>query len=113
MVYSTAGRIREEVQQVQGTRPTRALLVAEGRRHVVPPSGGVIGRSRECDVVLADANVSRRHAEIRPSAAGWTVADLGSTNGVLVNGHRVSGAEVLRPGDRIALGTADIGFEVE
>jgi hypothetical protein len=116
MIYSTAGRIREEVAQVQGVRsagPTRALLVAEGRRHVVPPSGGLIGRSRECDVVLADANVSRRHAEIRPSAEGWTIADLGSTNGVLVNGRRISGAEVLRPGDRIALGTADIGFEVE
>jgi hypothetical protein len=113
MIYSTAGRIREEVAQVQGTRPTRALLVAEGRRHVVPPGGGLIGRSRDCDVVLADANVSRRHAEIRPSPAGWTIADLGSTNGVLVNGHRVSGSELLRPGDRIALGTADIGFEVE
>jgi Protein of unknown function (DUF3662)/FHA domain len=115
MVYSTAGRIREEVEQVQGTRaPTRALLVAEGRRHVVPPGGALIGRSRECDVVLSDANVSRRHAEIRPGAAGtWTIADLGSTNGVLVNGHRITGLESLRPGDRIALGTADIGFEVE
>ncbi len=117
MIYSTAGRIREEVQQVQGSRtpaPTRALLVAEGRRHVIPPGGGVIGRSRECEVVLADANVSRRHAEVRPAAAGtWTIADLGSTNGVLVNGHRISGAEALQPGDRIALGTADIGFEVE
>ncbi|MDQ3722938.1 MAG: DUF3662 and FHA domain-containing protein [Actinomycetota bacterium] len=117
MVYSTAGRIREEVEQVQGVRappPTRALLVAEGRRHVVPPGGALIGRSRECDVVLADANVSRRHAEIRPAAAGtWTISDLGSTNGVLVNGSPISGAEALRPGDRIALGTADIGFELE
>jgi hypothetical protein len=114
MIYSTAGRIREEVEQVQGVRPTRALLVAEGRRHVIPPGGALIGRSRECDVVLADANVSRRHAEIRPGAAGtWMISDLGSTNGVLVNGHRISGAASLQPGDRIALGTADIGFEVE
>jgi len=117
MIYSTAGRIREEVEQVQGGRPvgpTRALLVAEGRRHVVPPGGGVIGRSRECDVVLSDANVSRRHAEIRPGAAGtWEISDLGSTNGVLVNGHRIAAAQLLQPGDRIALGTADIGFEVE
>ena len=117
MIYSTAGRIREEVEQVQGVRrvdPARPLLVAEGRRHVIPPGGALIGRSRECDVVLTDANVSRRHAEVRPAAAGtWTIADLGSTNGVLVNGHRISGAEPLRPGDRIALGTADIGFELE
>jgi hypothetical protein len=114
MIYSTAGRIREEVEQVQGVRATRALVVAEGRRHVIPPGGALIGRSRECDVMLADANVSRRHAEILPGAAGtWTISDLGSTNGVLVNGHRISGAEPLQPGDRIALGTADIGFEVE
>jgi predicted component of type VI protein secretion system len=114
MIYSTAGRIREQVEQVQGPRHTRALLVAEGRRHVIPPGGALVGRSRECDIVLADANVSRRHAEVRPAAAGtWTVADLGSTNGVLVNGHRIGGIEPLHPGDRIVLGTADIGFEVE
>ncbi|MBW3607955.1 MAG: DUF3662 and FHA domain-containing protein [Actinobacteria bacterium] len=117
MIYSTAGRIREEVEEVQGVRPprpTRALLLAEGRRHVIAPGGALIGRSRDCDVVLADANVSRRHAEIRPGAADtWTISDLGSTNGVLVNGQRISGAAPLRAGDRIALGTADIGFEVE
>ncbi len=117
MIYSTAGRIRAEVDQVQGVRstsPARALLVAEGRRHVIPPGGALIGRSRECDVVLADANVSRRHAEILPGAAdSWTIADVGSTNGVLVNGRRIEGAEPLQAGDRIVLGTADIGFELE
>ena len=117
MIYSTAGRIRSEVDQVQGVRaprPTRALLVAEGRRHVIPPGGALVGRSRECDVVLADANVSRRHAEILPGAADtWTIADLGSTNGVLLNGRRISGAAQLTPGDRIALGTAEIAFELE
>jgi hypothetical protein len=114
MIYSTAGRLRAPVEQTQGVRPTRALLVAEGRRHVIPPGGAVVGRSRDCDVVLADANVSRRHAEVRPAAAGtWTIADLGSTNGVLVNGHRIAGAEQLQTGDRIALGTAEIGFELQ
>jgi len=114
MIYSTAGRLRAPVEETQGVRPTRALLVAEGRRHVIPPGGAVVGRSRDCDVVLADANVSRRHAEVRPAAAGtWTISDLGSTNGVLVNGHRIAGAEQLQTGDRIALGTAEIGFELQ
>ncbi len=114
MIYSTAGRIRGPVEEAQGPRPTRALLIAEGRRHVIPPGGATIGRSRDCDVVLADANVSRRHAEVLPAAAGaWTVADLGSTNGVLVNGRRIAGAELLTAGDRIALGTAEIAFELE
>lgn len=114
MIYSTAGRIREQVEETQGTRPTRALLLAEGRRHVIPPGGATIGRSRECDIVLADANVSRRHAEVRPGAAGtWTIADLGSTNGVLVNTRRIAGSEPLAAGDRIDLGTAEIKFVCE
>ncbi|MDP2711169.1 MAG: DUF3662 and FHA domain-containing protein [Solirubrobacteraceae bacterium] len=115
MIYSTAGRIRDEVEQVQGARPpTRALLVAEGRRHVVPQGGALIGRSRECDVVLSDANVSRRHAQVLPGATGsWTIADLGSTNGVLVNGQRTDGPAALQSGDRIALGTASMTFELE
>jgi FHA domain-containing protein len=114
MIYSTAGRIRGPVEEAQGTRPTRALLVAEGRRHVIPPGGALVGRSRDCDVVLADANVSRRHAEVRPGAAGtWTIADLGSTNGVRVNGRQIAGGAPLAAGDRIVLGTAEIAFEVE
>jgi hypothetical protein len=114
MIYSTAGRIRGPVEESQGIRPTRALLIAEGRRHVIPPGGATLGRSRDCDIVLSDANVSRRHAEVLPAAAGnWTIADLGSTNGVLVNGRRIAGAEQLTAGDRIALGTAEIAFELE
>ncbi|MDP8968459.1 MAG: FHA domain-containing protein [Actinomycetota bacterium] len=114
MIYSTAGRLREPVEALQGVRPTRALLLAEGRRHVIPPGGALVGRSRDCDVVLTDANVSRRHAEVRPAAAGtWTVADLGSTNGVHVNGRRIQGAAQLQPGDRIALGTAEMRFELD
>jgi predicted component of type VI protein secretion system len=115
MIYSTAGRIREPLEE-SGRKlpPTRALLLAEGRRHVIPAAGATIGRSRDCDVVLADANVSRRHAQVLPAAAGtWTIADLGSTNGVLLNGRRISGAAQLTPGDRIALGTAEIAFELE
>jgi hypothetical protein len=114
MIYSTAGRIRGPVEEAQGPAPTRALLLAEGRRHVIGAAGAIVGRSRDCDIVLADANVSRRHAEIRPAAAGtWTIADLGSTNGVRVNGRQIQGGEALTAGDRIVLGTAEIVFELE
>jgi pSer/pThr/pTyr-binding forkhead associated (FHA) protein len=71
-----------------------------------------IGRSRECDVVIDDANVSRKHAEVRRTIEGWAVVDLGSTNGVKVNGRRVHEA-VLSPGDKIALGLIELGFEEE
>ena len=116
MIYSSAGRIRDEVSRQQPEpRRRRALLLAEGRRHVIGPAGAVIGRSRDCDIVLADANVSRRHAEIRPGHLPdtWTAADLGSTNGVRVNGRPATGPEPLSSGDRISLGTADLTFELE
>jgi pSer/pThr/pTyr-binding forkhead associated (FHA) protein len=63
-------------------------------------------------VVLDDSGISRHHAEIRPSDSGWTVADLGSTNGVLVNGRNIRGAHVLQSGDRLELGSTEILFEL-
>ena len=91
------------------------MLVAEGRRTSSAPGGAIIGRSRDCDIVLDDSNVSRRHAEIRPRGDGWTITDLGSTNGVRVNGRDVRANEPQRPapGDRIELGTVDARFEVD
>ena len=73
----------------------------------------MIGRSRECDIVLSDQNVSRKHAEIRPSGGSWIVRDLGSTNGVKVNGRRIQGAQSLKRGDTIQLGTSSVTFELE
>ncbi|MFL5888980.1 MAG: FhaA domain-containing protein [Solirubrobacteraceae bacterium] len=114
MVYSTSDRTQESISEARADRAGRAILRAEGRRLVVAPGGAVVGRSRECDIVLGDSNVSRRHAEIRPGAGGqWTVADLGSTNGVQVNGRRISGATPLKAGDRVVFGTVDATFEVE
>jgi hypothetical protein len=113
MVYSSADRVQEGLDQARAAPSRRALLVAEGKRLPIAPSGAVIGRSRECDVVLADSNVSRRHAEIRPAGGeGWTITDLGSTNGIKVNGRSVTSAP-LRPGDLLVVGTVDASFEVE
>jgi Protein of unknown function (DUF3662)/FHA domain len=114
MVYSTAGRVQEELHEARVARRGRPMLVAEGKRFAIGPGGAVIGRSRECDIVLGDANVSRRHAEIRPSGEGWSISDLGSTNGVKVNGRLVDSGrpEPLAPGDRVDVGTVDATFEV-
>ena len=90
----------------------QALLVAEGRRNVLSGERVTIGRSRECDVVLSDPNVSRRHIELRRGERGWAAVDLGSTNGMKVNGRRLSHAE-LEPGDRITIGITDLTFELE
>jgi hypothetical protein len=113
MIYSTSARLQGPLEQARASaRPQRVLLAVGDRRLIVPTGGGTIGRSRECDVVLDDAGISRRHAEIRPGPDGWTVADLGSTNGVLVNGRQVHGAQLLQAGDRVELGSTEIMFEL-
>jgi len=111
MIYSNSERTRD-AHGAHPRRPQRALLLLGGRRLLVPPDGGTVGRSRECDVILDDAGVSRRHAEIRPGPDGWFVQDLGSTNGVRVNGEDVRGAHALSSGDRVELGSTEIVFEV-
>ena len=94
-------------------RQETALLVHNGKRLVVGPAGVTLGRSRQCDVMLDDPNVSRTHAEVRPRGGSWVLSDLGSTNGSRLNGSRVKGSEVLKPGDEIELGTSRIKFELE
>jgi hypothetical protein len=69
----------------------------------------VLGRSRECDVRIPDANVSRRHAEVRQEDTAYWIVDLGSTNGTEVNGARVDRVK-LADGDRITLGGTDLVF---
>src|SRR5512132_3197743 len=76
MVYSSAARAQEDLQDSRSARRGRAVLLAEGKRYAVGPGGATIGRSRECDIVLADTNVSRRHAERRPRGRGCTVTHL-------------------------------------
>jgi hypothetical protein len=113
MVFSNAGRLAEPLEERARSRADTALLVLEGRRLVVGPAGATLGRSRQCDIVLDDANVSRRHAEVRPRGGSWVLTDLGSTNGSRINGRTVEQAEVLKPGDRIELGSTVLQFELE
>jgi hypothetical protein len=109
MVYSPD---REARRLVPPSSAGRAFLVGGGKRLVLSGNRVLIGRSRECDLMLDDPNVSRQHAELRREEGGWVVADLGSTNGVKVNGKRVREAP-LQPGDEITLGLARLSFEQE
>jgi hypothetical protein len=110
MVYRAEPAAEQAAAPAVGSR---ALVVTEGRRLPLSPGGSVVGRSRDCDIVLADPNVSRRHAEIGMRGGAWAVRDLGSTNGVKVNGQAIATAHPLSPGDRIKLGTAELVFELE
>jgi hypothetical protein len=109
MVYSPDAEARK---LVEAPAAGRALLVGGGKRTALTGVRVLVGRSRDCDVVLDDPNVSRRHVELRRQGDTWMVADLGSTNGVKVNGRRVEHA-VLKPGDEITLGLSRLSFEQE
>lgn len=77
----------------------------------MPTGTFLIGRGAECHLALDDVLVSRRHAAIRLAADGSaTVEDLGSRNGVLLNGVRIEKAEPLNDGDLIRIGSQDICF---
>ena len=61
----------------------------------------IVGRDVTNDVILTDAEVSRRHSRLTLSPQGYVLEDLGSTNGTFVNGERLSGPYLLIPGDQI------------
>jgi FHA domain len=68
----------------------------------------VVGRTAGCHLVLGDALVSRRHAVFRVTRDGVEVRDLGSRNGVLVNGARIDGPSLLKDGDQVRVGAQDL-----
>ncbi len=68
----------------------------------------VVGRNASCQLSLDDPLVSRRHATFNVHADSVTVEDLGSRNGVMVNGERIPGRVILRPGDRIQIGSQEM-----
>jgi Protein of unknown function (DUF3662)/FHA domain len=115
MVYSvppkqTKSRKRQPAAHLT---ETKAIVSLDDRRYVLDGPTATLGRSRECDCVLADPNVSRRHAELRRGPTGdWQIVDLGSTNGVKVNGRQVDTSR-LSPGDDVVLGTTRFIFDIE
>ncbi len=95
-----------------GTIYTEPHLVnlTTGRTFPLTQTNVLIGRAANCDIALNDLNVSRTHAEIRrESTTAWSVADLGSTNGTLVNGRHIA-QTMLNEGDRITAGTTTFLF---
>lgn len=93
-------------------RPLAQLVdVVTGDTYEVASARCTIGRERvAADIVLRDPNVSRRHAELTFTGAGdWTIEDLNSTNGTLVNNRRVSRCP-LRNGDLLTFGLSTFEF---
>ncbi len=91
-----------------GAAASAHLIDRNGRHHPLRGTA-TIGRLPECEVTLDDASVSRRHARVERNGDGWSITDLGSTNGVKVNGESVRSA-TLRDGDRLQLGSLALTF---
>lgn len=86
------------------------INLTTGRSFALSPARILVGRAINCDIVLNDLNVSRTHAEIRRESENtWSVVDMGSTNGTLVNGRHVA-QSILSEGDRITVGTTTFLF---
>jgi len=104
--FSVEARLREG----EGGAGAGSLVLPSGERFVLGDTVVSIGRLPESTLVLEDPNVSRQHAEIRPSGNGFVLADLGSTNGSKVNGMKVS-ERVLQDGDELTFGGTTFRFE--
>ncbi|MGY6501415.1 MAG: FhaA domain-containing protein [Acidimicrobiales bacterium] len=103
--FEIEGRLREgELGGGAGS-----LLLPTDERIMLGEYILTVGRMPDCTLVLADPNVSRNHAEVRPQGDGYVVVDLGSTNGTRVNGVKIS-EHVLRDGDEIMFGNTRVIF---
>ncbi|SDQ22646.1 DUF3662 and FHA domain-containing protein [Quadrisphaera sp. DSM 44207] len=94
--------------------PARPVLDVDGHRYQVTGDRTVLGRGSDCDVVLDDPGVSRRHAEVVLDGARAAIHDLGSTNGTVVDGVRLDGPSTrtapLRDGSTVLLGRTRVTF---
>jgi hypothetical protein len=112
--YVSAAEVAALAGQRRAGRATKAsggrlISLLDGKEHHIPASGVIIGRDASCQVVVPQTEVSRHHVEIVPGEQGYVLRDL-STNGVLVNGTRVSGSQLLARADVVRVGSEEFRF---
>lgn len=106
--YSTSGPPAPPMQQT----PNARMVSNDGRQFALAIGSTIIGRGEQAQLRLADVGISRRHARLDFDGTRVVLTDLGSTNGTVVNGQRIS-AVALRPGDVIQFGTTSLTFHVD
>lgn len=101
-------------QPVLATTPLieAVLVMQNGERIVLETDSLKIGRQATCRIVFNDSNVSREHAQMRRTADGWKLLDLGSTNGTKINGVKITEEQLLVNGDDLSFGTSSAKFEI-
>jgi hypothetical protein len=109
-MHTGAFQIEARMREGAGASGAGSLVLPTGERVVLGEHTITVGRMPESNIVLADPNVSRNHAEVRPQGTGFVVVDLDSTNGTRVNGVRVRD-QALTDGDELSFGNTRIRFE--
>jgi hypothetical protein len=113
MIYKPRTQPTEAASLVElGVEREVGVLSWNGQRRVLDKQRSVLGRSRDADVQIEDANVSRRHAEVVQEGSAYWLVDLGSTNGTEVDGRRVQRAR-LDDGSQFTLGETTVTFSTE
>ncbi|WP_203659929.1 FhaA domain-containing protein [Actinocatenispora rupis] len=107
--YSTSGPPAPPMQQ---QTPNARMVSNDGRQFALAIGSTIIGRGEQAQLRLADVGISRRHARLDFDGTRVVLTDLGSTNGTVVNGQRIS-AVALRPGDVVQFGTTSLTFHVD
>ena len=91
---------------------TRVRLRYRDRTLNLPPGRYLLGRGPTCHIVLDDPRVSRTHAQMTVDWAGVAMEDLGSANGIWLNGARIHGSVRLNDGDFVVIGDQELAFEL-
>ena len=108
---SVSAATTDPVEAKPAEHQIHTLVLDDGTQFVLTNDKYIIGRQTTCDIVIADHNVSRVHAEIRIVRGTWQIDDRGSTNGTRVNGTVIVEPTPLASGDVIAFGAVNIRFE--
>lgn len=93
-------------------KPWGQLIGGPGRHADIGPNRVLVGRAVECDILVSEPEVSRRHAIIHREQGRTWVTDLDSANGTTVDGAVVSSTTALRPGARLTIGPASFMFRL-
>ncbi len=96
--------------------PQLTIISPQGvQRQIDLPTDGAykgrIGREKHCDIIITEPSVSGEHALIEYKNGSYIIEDLGSTNGIKINGHTPMGASALFDGDKIQLGDVQIIYK--
>ena len=111
-IRSRAAATVTDNDQRTRSRPSHATLEVNGTRHPRRPPGLVVGRGTEADLRINDPGVSRRHLELEVTPEGVEAVDLGSTNGIIVDGSKVHRAR-LRDGAVVRIGNTEMTVRIE